>query len=202
MSNTPCKPGSCGQTKVCNRKTKRCVNKQQPRKTATPTPKTKSAKSYLSLTKANLHKLYPPSNKSSFSPLQPKKRCPKGTQRNKQTGNCDSIEGKKSKSKHPSPVKSPHQRHTSSRRHSSLRKKKSSTREEWNSEVDREFKHILAELRDGKLKKMHPYQPPPQPINAACIKQLTTHELQAELDLRKTQEQHINMLIPRKKIKK
>lgn len=122
-------------------------------------------------------------------------RCKNGTRKNK-NGICGPYQKKP-------------QRHSSlHRRSSSSRKKKSisRTREEWNGEVDREFNHILAELRDGKLKKMHPpmhpYQPPPQPINAACIKQLTTHELQTELDLRKTQEQHINMLIPRKKIKK
>lgn len=116
-------------------------------------------------------------------------RCKNGTRKNK-NGIC-------------MPYQKKHQRHTSSRKRSLSSTKKKSTREEWNSEVDREFKHILAELRDGKLKKMQPYQPPPQPINAAaCIKQLTTHELQTELDLRKTQEQHINILIPRKKIKK
>jgi hypothetical protein len=107
-------------------------------------------------------------------------RCKNGTRKNKE-GVCMPKKSLKNSSK---------KRTRTSRRSS----------QEWNSEVDKEFKDILKNLREGKLKKMD-FNKPATLDCKSCLKKFTINELQDEIDTRKKQEQHINILIPRKKNK-
>jgi len=110
-------------------------------------------------------------------------RCKNGTRKNKQ-GICVA---KKTSSKNRSSKKS------------SSKKSSSRSSQEWNSDVDKEFKDILKNLREGKLKKMDFNQPAARLDCKTCLKKFTTNELQDEINSRKKQEPHINILVPRKK---
>ena len=124
-------------------------------------------------------------------------RCKKGTHKNKE-GNCVSKESKQiSRCK-----KGTHKNKEGNcvSKDSSKKRTRTSSRssQDWNSDVDKEFNDILKNLREGKLKKMDFNQ------NAmfdckSCLNKFSTTELQNELDSRKKQEQHINILVPRKK---
>ena len=108
-------------------------------------------------------------------------RCKNGTRKNKQ-GICVPKKSLKSRSL---------KKRTRTSRRSS---------QDWNSDVDKEFKDILQNLREGKLKKMDFNQPATLDCKS-CLKKFTINELQDEIDSRKKQEQHINILVPRKKNK-
>lgn len=110
--------------------------------------------------------------------IKTRKNCPKGQRRNA-NGDCVSKEEYK------------------------LQRMKKEASEEWDSEVDKEFDEILNDLRQGKLKKMNfNNQNAPALDCNVCLKKFTITELENELNSRKKAEQHINILIPRKKVPK
>ena len=115
-------------------------------------------------------------------------RCKNGTRKNKQ-GICSVYRlGTKTKSRRKTRTKS--------------KIRTAMVKDEWNSEIDKEFKEILKELRTGKLHNMDFNKPIANTNNNNnCLKNISLQELQHEIDLQKKDLEHINILIPRKKIK-
>lgn len=150
--------------------------------------------------------------------MDKKKSCPEGKVLNVKTNRCNKIKTRKARKPKIKTEKvcnankefNPHTKRcvnkckTGYSRDDKFRCKTTKTRkvkapeEEWN---EAEWKEIIANLKEGKLKNKMIIDKPPTLDCKECIKKLSTTELQQELDSRKKSEAHINILIPRKKVK-